>query len=506
MNTQIEVDIPCDPPRSTRPGDPWAFLDEAKHPHRIEAGAIVITGDAQDPVFARVRNLTNKANGTKVHLEILPSDPHDCLDVMRRHISSPPDQHNRDDPSGKPRPGGINKSRCVGVRRERTLAINDLRRRFAERMVDSALRAVGVELNGPNPWDPQIHDRRALQAMVLHGNLGAGEAYMDGMWDCERIDELAARVSRPDVTSPEFGARVLLAKDRVADAVRNAQRRDRAVENARHHYAIGNELYETMLGSTMAYSCAYWRHATTLDEAQTAKFDLICRKLGLEPGMRVLDVGCGWGGFMRYAAERFGVEVVGLTPVIEQAQVIELAAKHDRLDIKVLVQDYRDPLFGQFDRIASIGMFEHVGHRNYKTYFQRMRDLLTDDGLFLLHTIGENNDTHRTTDPWIKKYIFPGGLIPSMKVIAEALDGLLLVEDVHSFGPYYDTTLMAWSANFNDAWPVLRRTHPVYDERFARMWNYYLLTAAGSFRNRSNNLWQFVLSKHGIPGGYESVR
>ena len=376
---------------------------------------------------------------------------------------------------------------------------------LATAAVSRALRAVGAELNGPNPWDPQIHDPLALRRMLLTGNLGAGEAYMDGMWDCARLDELAARLTSPG-GEYDFGSRVMQMKSRVANTLLNHQRAARAADNARHHYAIGNELYEAMLGPTMAYSCGYWDHATTLEEAQTAKFDLVCRKLLLEPGMRVLDVGCGWGGLMRHAATHYGVSVVGLTPVEEQAEFVRSTAGPAGLDVTVLVQDYREPVDGQFDRIMSVGMFEHVGPKNYRTFFRRMHQLLRGDGLLLLHTIGGTNATSPATDPWFATYIFPGGVIPSIRQIAIATEGIFLHEDLHSFGVHYDPTLMAWHANFMHSWPMLRERFPKYDERFKRMWEYYLLTCAGAFRSRDNNLWQHVLSPNGRRGGYRSVR
>jgi cyclopropane-fatty-acyl-phospholipid synthase len=248
----------------------------------------------------------------------------------------------------------------------------------------------------------------------------------------------------------------------------------------------------------MIYSCGYWAEAETLDEAQEAKLDLICRKIGLERGMRVLDIGSGWGGFLKFAAERYGISGLGVTVSREQAA---FANEHARdLPIETRLMDYM-ALDGQFDRVVSVGMFEHVGYRNYRSYFDKVRSLLRPDGLFLLHTIGGNVSTTHG-DPWAEKYIFPNGMLPSIAQIGEALEGLFVMEDWHNFGADYDRTLMAWRNNFDAAWPALSAR---YDDRFRRMWRYYLSVFAALFRARQINLWQIVLSPEGVAGGYRRV-
>jgi len=279
----------------------------------------------------------------------------------------------------------------------------------------------------------------------------------------------------------------------------NMQSRRRAFTIGERHYDIGNDLYERMLDSRMTYSCGYWKDAATLDGAQEAKLDLASRKLGLRPGMRVLDIGCGWGGAARFMAERYGCEVVGVTVSREQ---VDYASSHvGDLPVEVRFQDCRD-VDGTFDRIVSIGMFEHVGARNYRGFMRTVRRLLADDGLFLLHTIGGNRSVHQG-EPWISRYIFPNSMLPSAAQITRAAESIFVLEDWHSFGAYYDTTLMHWVANFDASWPQLRDR---YGERFYRMWKYYLLSCAAGFRVRKNQLWQVVLSPHGVPGGYESIR
>jgi cyclopropane-fatty-acyl-phospholipid synthase len=254
-----------------------------------------------------------------------------------------------------------------------------------------------------------------------------------------------------------------------------------------------------MLDSRMNYTCGYWKNAQTLDQAQVAKMDLACQKLLLKPGMRLLDIGCGWGAMAKYAAQHYGVSVVGITISEQQAQYAQKNCQD--LPVEIRLQDYRD-LHEPFDRIVSLGMLEHVGFHNYRAYMQMANRCLTDNGLFLLHTIGSNQSVV-TADPWITRYIFPHGMLPSIAQIGTAIEGLFVMEDWHNFGVDYDKTLMAWQHNFSSAWPKL---NSLYDENFYRMWNYYLLLCAGGFRARAMQLWQIVLSKNGLPEGYQAPR
>jgi cyclopropane-fatty-acyl-phospholipid synthase len=279
----------------------------------------------------------------------------------------------------------------------------------------------------------------------------------------------------------------------------NMQRGEHAFDIGKLHYDLGNDLFKAMLGKYMVYSCGYWVQATNLDDAQEAKLDLICRKLQLKPGMRVLDIGCGWGEALKFAAERYGVSGVGITVSQEQAELArELCSG---FPIEIRLQDYRE-LDDSFDAIMSIGMFEHVGGKNYREYFEVARRCLKSDGLFLLHSIGSNQSPGRP-DPWIEKYIFPNSMIPAASQVAEALEGLFVVEDWHNFGADYDRTLTAWRANFDAAWPSLSTR---YDERFRRMWRFYLSVSSAVFRSRRDQLWQLTLSPHGVAGGYRVPR
>jgi cyclopropane-fatty-acyl-phospholipid synthase len=255
-----------------------------------------------------------------------------------------------------------------------------------------------------------------------------------------------------------------------------------------------------MLDKRMNYSCAYWKNAGSLDEAQENKLELICKKLCLRSGMRILDIGCGWGAFGKSAAEKYGVRVVGITVSKEQVALGRDLCKG--LPVEFRLQDYRD-VNEKFDRIVSVGMIEHVGHKNYREYFRIACRNLEDDGLFLLHTIGEVQSVNKT-DAWTHKYIFPNGMLPSIAQLAKSVEGLFVIEDLHNFGNDYDKTLMAWYNNFELNWDKLKNK---YGDRFLRMWRYFLLSSAGAFRARNKNqLWQIVLSKNGVLGGYISIR
>jgi len=359
------------------------------------------------------------------------------------------------------------------------------------------LAQADVRIDGDRPWDLRIHHPDTLPRILAKGSLGLGESYMDGWWDCDRIDEFIARVLRARLDEKVGSAGLMLAA--LKARLMNLQSERRAWQVGREHYDLGNTLFERMLDPYMAYSCGYWAQATDLAAAQEAKLDLICRKLGLQPGMRLLDIGCGWGSLMRFAAERYGVACVGLTISRQQAAWGERKAAG--LPVRFELCDYR--LFNadgaqRFDRVASVGMFEHVGQKNYPAFFEAVHRSLADDGLFLLHTIGKNR-SGTLVDPWIEKYIFPNGSLPSVAEIAAACEARFVVEDWHNFGADYDRTLMAWHERFEAAWPELSRQ---YSERFRRMWRYYLLCCAGTFRARDNQLWQVVLSPRGVAGGY----
>jgi cyclopropane-fatty-acyl-phospholipid synthase len=366
-------------------------------------------------------------------------------------------------------------------------------------LVAQLLSLADVTINGNNPWDIQVSDDRFYKRAVTEVELGLGESYMDGWWDVEKLDEMIFRVIRADLQN-KVKHNLKIALQLSGFYLINMQARRRAFAIGEKHYDLGNDLFQNMLDKRMNYSCAYWKDAGSLDIAQENKLDLICRKLYLKPGMKVLDIGCGWGAFGKYVAEKYDVEVVGITVSNEQVTLGNIMCKG--LPVEFRFQDYRD-LHGKFDRIVSVGMIEHVGYKNYKEYFRIAEQNLNKDGLFLLHTIGDVRSVNNT-DAWTHKYIFPNGMLPSIAQLASAIEGLFVIEDLHNFGADYDKTLMAWYNNFNGNWDNIKEK---YHDRFYKMWKYFLLSSAGAFRARSKNqLWQIVLSKNGILNGYCSVR
>lgn len=367
----------------------------------------------------------------------------------------------------------------------------------AQQPIADLLRLADIGLDGRRPHDLQVHNDRFYTRVLAEGVLGFGESYMDGDWDCAALDEMLYQAIRAGLEKEIQPLKMLLPVLRAK--LINRQRKARAFEIGDHHYDMGNDLYTRMLDQRMTYSCAYWKDATDLDAAQEAKLDLICRKLDLRPGMRVLDIGCGWGSWAGYAAEKYGVSVVGIT--VSRAQIDWARERYAGMDIEFRYQDYRD-LRETFDRIVSVGMFEHVGPKNYRTFMEVVDRSLIDEGYFLLHTIG-SPVSRMTVDPWTDKYIFPGAALPSAVFIAKAIEGLFVLRDWHSFGGDYGRTLLAWHDNFASSWPEIADR---YGERFRRMWRYYLLSAAAGFRANRNQLWQIVLVKPVAGPDYQAVR
>ncbi|SMG58547.1 cyclopropane fatty acyl phospholipid synthase [Cedecea sp. NFIX57] len=361
------------------------------------------------------------------------------------------------------------------------------------RIANEMLSRAGITLNGPNPFDIQVKNPDFFKRVLQEGSLGLGESYMDGWWECERLDIFFTKVLRAGLENQlphHFKDTLRIAAARLV----NLQSKKRAWIVGKEHYDLGNDLFSRMLDKHMQYSCGYWKDATNLSDAQDAKLKMICEKLQLKPGMKLLDIGCGWGGLAEFAARNYGVSVFGVTISAEQQKMAQARCKG--LDVTILLQDYRD-LNEQFDRIVSVGMFEHVGPKNYATYFEVADRNLKPDGIFLLHTIGSKK-TDNNVDPWINKYIFPNGCLPSVRQIADASEPHFVMEDWHNFGADYDKTLMAWHERFLATWPEIEAN---YSERFKRMFSYYLNACAGAFRARDIQLWQVVFSRgieHGL--------
>lgn len=362
------------------------------------------------------------------------------------------------------------------------------------------LGQAGILINGNFARDIQVNDNELYSRILTQGSLGFGEAYMDKLWDCHALDELFYYLLSYEIDEKlSRFTKFRLLMEIVRQRIFNMQSSRRAFQVAEQHYDIGNDVFEAMLDSTMSYSCGYWHNADTLEQAQYNKLDMICRKLQLKEGEQLLEIGCGWGGLAQHAAKHYGVDVLGITVSKEQQQMARERCKG--LPVRIELMDYRE-LDGKFDKIVSVGMFEHVGPKNYKTYFETVSHLLQKDGLFLLHTIGNYKKSH-SLDRWIDRYIFPNGRLPAATEVTKVLEDRFIIEDWHNFGQDYDKTLMAWWSNFDEAWPAFERK---YGQRFYRMWKYYLMSCAGFFRSRQGQLWQLVLSKRSRADVYRSIR
>lgn len=374
-------------------------------------------------------------------------------------------------------------------------------------LVERLFAAADVRLDGDRPWDLRVADDRFYDRAVRDGTLGVGESYMLRWWDCDDLDELLYRAFRAQLDE-RFRLGWKTAWNALRARLFNLQRRARSEQVATVHYNLSNEFYERFLGPTMAYTCGYWKDAETLDQAQRAKYDLVCRKLDLRSGDRVLEHGCGWGGFARHAAESYGCEVVAVS--ISEPQIAYARQLCRGLPVEVHYCDYRDqevynPRGERFDKVVSIGMCEHVGPKSYRSWFEVVDRQLKDDGRFLLHTIG-SSVSRTTNDPFTQKYIFPNCVIPSLAQLTGAAEGLFTVEDYHTFWKSYYYTLREWQRAFAEHWDEIRELDPKFDDRFYRMWNFYLFAGMSAARARNAELWQLIFSKRTSLGEYLTVR
>jgi cyclopropane-fatty-acyl-phospholipid synthase len=360
----------------------------------------------------------------------------------------------------------------------------------AREAVEQLFRAADIRIGGGRPWDIQVHDERFFPRVLAGGTLGFGEAYVDGWWDCEALDVMCCCAIRARIEE-RFASSLRDLFAFTISLLSNRQSRRRACQVGETHYDLGNDFFQAMLDPWMQYSCALFGKGDDLAAAQRRKLEMICQRLQLQPGLRLLDVGCGWGGLAKYAAENHGCSVVGLTISREQQQFAERWCRG--LDVQILLRDYRE-IQGTFDRAVSIGMVEHVGFKNYRTYLRKVADSLGKGGRFLCQGIC-NPVTSNQLDPWIRRYIFPNSLLPSLSRLTKAAEGLFLVEDLRNLGPHYDPTLVAWERNFQRAWP---RFAEHFDERFRRMWRFYLLSCAGAFRARSLQVYSILFRKDGV--------
>lgn len=356
-------------------------------------------------------------------------------------------------------------------------------------VVEEMLTSAGVTINGSNPWDIQVIDDRTFLQVLRSKSLGLGEAYMEGWWNCRRLDEFICRVLKAGIDGKiKAGCRFLV--NSLSAVIFNMQSKNRSRIVAERHYDLDNDLFMSFLDPYNQYSCAYFEGTQDLNDAQIKKMDLICKKIRLCPSDHVLDIGCGWGGLAGYMAKRYGCNVTAVN--ISSEQIRHARDFCNNLPVNIVSCDYRD-IQGTFDKIVSVGMFEHVGQKNYQSFMRKAHGCLKDNGIFLLHTIG-GNDSTINCDPWINKYIFPNGMLPSIAQISKAAEGIFVMEDLHNLGPHYEKTLLAWYENFQKSWDKLKNK---YDDKFKRMWDYYLLSCAGAFRARNIQLWQIVLTRYG---------
>src|ERR1043166_6858741 len=357
----------------------------------------------------------------------------------------------------------------------------------AQKLLTNLLAVADIQINGARPWDIQVHDARFFGRVLASGTLGFGESYMDGWWDCDALDEMCCRAMRAGLDRRfTFSLPNILAW--LAALAINPQTVRRSRKVGRVHYDLSNDFFEAMLDPNMQYSCALFDEGDDLAAAQLRKLDWICERLRLRPGLRLLDIGCGWGGLTRHAARQYGCQVVGITISQEQFDYAQRWCRG--LDVAFRLRDYRE-VTEQFDRVVSVGMVEHVGYKNYRTYMRAAARSLGKDGLFLCQGICHNFSVVGG-DPWIKRYIFPNSMLPSLARLTRAAEDVFIVEDVKNIGPNYDPTLLAWEENFRRAWP---RFADRYGERFRRMWRFYLLSCAGAFRARSLQVYSILFSK-----------
>jgi cyclopropane-fatty-acyl-phospholipid synthase len=362
----------------------------------------------------------------------------------------------------------------------------------AQKIIVDLFAEADIAIDGVRPCDIRVNDGRFFERVLRDGTLGFGESYMEGWWDCDDLEELCYRAIRNHIHN-RFRPNLRAIVEVSLSILLNLQTKTRARVVGRRHYDLGNDFFGAMLDPAMQYSCGYFHGTSDLATAQELKMELICRKLGLSPGTRLLDIGCGWGGLARHAAMHHGCEVVGVTISEEQRRHAELVCAD--LPVEIRLQDYRD-VKGRFDRITCVGMFEHVGPKNHRAFMQTARRLLVDDGLFLLHTITAN-ELRKTCDRWISKYIFANSMLPTAAQVLQAAEGLFVTEDLHNLGQYYVPTLRAWESGFMKSVTEFRAR---YGEEFVRMWRLYLLSCSGAFRARSLQVFQFLLSPEGVEG------
>ncbi|MFO6296648.1 cyclopropane fatty acyl phospholipid synthase [Rahnella selenatireducens] len=348
------------------------------------------------------------------------------------------------------------------------------------------LHKADIQIEGTRPWDIRIRHPGFFKRIMLQGLLGLGESYMDGWWECDRLDIFIYKflAHKLDEAVPGNFRDILLV---LSENIFNRKSDDCHGSVFVNEYDIGYDVFTHMLDPYMQYSCGYWRKGATLAEAQEAKLKMICEKLQLAPGMRVLDIGCGWGGTAEYSARHYDVYVEGTTNSTEEQKIAQ--SRCQGLDITIMLEDYQDLLDDKFDRIIALGALEYLELKNYQNFFKALARCLKPDGLFLLHSTG-STELVSHVGPWLNKYIFPKGCLPSGQQLVQSIEPYFRIEDWDNLGTDYDKTLMSWFEKINESWPSLSMN---YSPGFRHMLEYYLCSSAGFFRAGKIQLRQLLL-------------
>jgi len=359
--------------------------------------------------------------------------------------------------------------------------------KILQRPLDSILSRAGVSINGNQPWDITVIDNRFYGHVLANGSLGLGESYMRQYWSTQDLEELFYRLvsSGMEEVGNRIPGRII---SRIFSRGLNRQTTHKSKKNAEHHYNLGNSLFFNFLGKYKNYSCGYYKEAETLDEAQLAKLHRLCELLELKKGDRLLDVGGGWGEFAKFAADNYGCHVTSINIAEEQIKHARQYCRDANVDI--VKCDYRN-MTGSFNKIAVIAMFTHVGHKNYRQFMETMSRILEPGGKMIMETVGGHRSKTRC-EPWTDKYIFPGGLIPSLDQIDQSIKGLFLRDSLEEFGDDYVLTLREWHSNFKRAWPKLSEE---YSNSMRLMFEYFFLSVAGDFRAKDLLHYHIEFSK-----------
>ncbi len=369
-----------------------------------------------------------------------------------------------------------------------------------QKFVTDLLLSADIRIDGSRHGDIQVHNEKFYRRVAAGGSLALGEAYMDGWWDCDDLGEFTRKIVKGRLKVP---LDLHAAKIYLMSVIGNLQTPQGSKRVADVHYELPSKMYALFLGPSNQYTSFYYAHTDNDVQAEEARLELICRKLKLNKNDRVLDIGCGWGGFAKYAAQKYGCHVTGVSIAREQIKFARQYAKG--LSVQFKIQDYRQ-LKGSYDKIFSGGMLEHVGYKNYPTYMKKIAELLTDDGIAVIDCIG-GNVPGKGPNPWVGKYIFPNSMVPSPSQISSAFEKHLVLEDWHNFRHDYSRTARYWKNEFIKNWGKIQALdQTLFNERFYRMWLYYLSLFEGAFEASHIQQWQLVFVKPSNNASYTSER